>query len=112
MEKIVWDEIKQFYRDKFDIEPEIVDLFCDFSVLLLCVSGSSNKSISEFLDIDIDEVENVNQKYFGFGGWIKDLPINPIRLYKEGKVGDAGEFITMICERFIELEKVLNDNWI
>jgi hypothetical protein len=110
----LWDNVKGFYKEKFDIEPEIVELFCDFSVLLLCVSGSSNKSIANFLDMDIEEVRNINKKYIGFFGFDEDLPINPIRQYREDKLSywDRNYDLLRICGRFEELEKLLNDNWI
>jgi hypothetical protein len=111
----LWENVKGFYKEKFDIEPEIVDLFCDFSVLLLCVSGSSNKSISNFLDMDALDVENTLLKYYGFPGWLDDLEINPIRKFKEGTLTSDIQYyevLEMLCEKFSYLEELLNERWI
>ena len=108
----LWDNVKGFYKEKFDIEPEIVELFCDFSVLLLCASGSGNLSIANILDMDLDEVKLIIHSYLEFDGWEKDLEYNPLKLYKDNILFIYDKDVFQVCAKFLKLEKLLNDNWI
>ena len=73
-----WIVIKQFYLDNFNIPGDLVDLLADSNILTMCVSGSSNESISKLLDIDIESVKQIIKSVFEFDGWEKDLDINPL----------------------------------
>lgn len=107
----VWENVKRFYKEKFDIEPEIVDLYCDYSVLLMCATGASNQSIANFLGMERKEVAAIVNKYFDiFYGWGEDLSTNPLKMYRDGELIDYLEL--KVCEKFVELEKLLDEKWV
>ena len=104
-----WNQVKQFYKDKFDLEPNMVELATNFDILKMCATGASNKTIADFLEIDEELVSAVIDKYLEFSGWEFDLPTNPMKLYNAGEV----EFTAKnICEQFSVLERLLNEKWI
>jgi hypothetical protein len=75
----VWDEVKQYYYEKFGTAPELVDIAAVFDILRLCASGSSNDSIEAFFgESNLEELFDV---YLGFTGWVSDLPFSPLQLY-------------------------------
>ena len=88
----LWDYLKQFYKEKFGMEPGLVDIMADIDILRLCATGASTKSIVSFLNLEPEIVEDVLDKYFGFKGWINDLQINPLAIYKHP---DNGGFRTL-----------------
>jgi hypothetical protein len=78
-----WNAVRKFYMDNFNITPELVDLMASNDVLLMCVSGSSNSSISKILDIDEATVAEIIHTVFNFSGWGSDIELNPYNLYKD-----------------------------
>lgn len=82
MKESQWNEIKEFYKERFGINPEIVDLMASNDVLLMSVSGSSNKSISTLLDIDESYVKDILSTVLDFEGWDTDLSISPYLIYE------------------------------
>ena len=78
-----WQVVRQFYMESFGIAPELVDLMASNEILLMCVSGSSNKSISSILNIDIEAVSEILDSILSFKGWEKDLEYSPYSIYKE-----------------------------
>ena len=80
---VSWNDVKDFYKDKFGIDGWVVELYANLDILLLCASGASNESISKFTDIPEEEVRKVIRNTFGFEGWVEDLPLNPYKVYCE-----------------------------
>jgi hypothetical protein len=78
-----WNDVKQFYVNSFGISPELVDLLADNDILTLCVSGSSNATISTNLDIDVECVNEIILNILDFTGWKYDLDINPLNVYND-----------------------------
>lgn len=76
-----WQEIRDFYKDTFGIDEELVDYLSSIDILLMCASGSSNDVISETLDIDLSCVQRIVRSIYDFGGWEDDLPINPHKIH-------------------------------
>jgi hypothetical protein len=126
-----WDRVKQFYKDKFNIEPALVDIMSEIDVLKLCATGSSNKSISKFLDLDEEFVSETISKRLGLNGWVADLPFNPFRMYKSlGAPYDLESFRNIVIISYgyqsdleinkmynaagivVNLEKLLDEQWI
>lgn len=125
-----WNIVRQFYMDSFGIAPELVDLMASNEILLMCVSGSSNESISRILNIDEDDIEEIISLIFDFKGWEKDLNFNPYRIYREdpdyiafvGSIvdsrgtedGDIDTINTMFfnCQIYSEIEEKLDLNWV
>ena len=83
MDKDKWNEIKQFYVDSFGISPELVDLLADNDIITMCVSGSSNATISKNLDIEVESVNTVILTILDFTGWKYDMSINPLSIYND-----------------------------
>jgi hypothetical protein len=84
MEK-TWEIINKYYSVRFDIPPRVVDTIACEELLLLCVSGLSNKSIAYHLDMDVDYVEKAVSEFLLFEGWEYDLDINPFYVYNNHK---------------------------
>lgn len=87
-----WEFVASLLEDKFNIPRETIDLVASIDVLKMCVSGSSNKSISRFLDISEQSVEDTVQKYLGFPGWNNDLDLN---IYQVGKNLDKYRYMNL-----------------
>lgn len=106
----VWEEVKKFYKDKFNIEPDLVNLMSNLEILVLCVNGFSNSSISEFLGIDEQIVSSAIKEYFNFDGFLEDLEFSPLYRYRKGD--NLPENIKELCEIYTMLLKVLDERWI
>lgn len=138
MNNIHWEAVKEFYQKEFGIEDWVVEMYANMDILSLSVSGVSNEGIVNFLELPMKEVEKVLEDVFEFGGWNKDLPINPYRLWKlyDGKrnsvehfhdfVSDIGvelgkysgfesvkaEKLFYMCETYNDIEERINNEWV
>lgn len=126
----LWHQIKKFYREKFGIEPDLVNLMADFDIMRLCASGSSTVSIAEFLGANPDDVADLLDMRLGFFGWGKDLTFSPLRVYNKledknlesfrNKVVTAYGYIHndditkmySAAELISRLEQLLDEKWI
>jgi hypothetical protein len=52
-------------------------------ILTLFVTGASNETISKYLEIDIQWVDEAVLSVFETSGWEYDLPISPYKIFKE-----------------------------
>lgn len=77
-----WEEVKEFYLETFGIKAWAVEIMANIDILVLCASGSSNLSISNFTEVPLDEVTKVIEQTFKFQGWLIDLPVNPYGMYR------------------------------
>ena len=129
-DSIIWEQVKQFYKDRFGIEPQLVEIMSDFNILRMCASGTSNDSIAKMFNLDIEYVSYVIEKYFGFKGFPMDLSISPLAIYKEfdskdpqsfhAKLVSLGfndnfqetEFMRETAETVYKLEVILDEQWI
>jgi hypothetical protein len=115
-----WEYIKEFYKEHFGTDKWVVEMFANMDILLLCVSGASNTTISSFLNIPIDEIKLVIEEVFEFKGWEVDLDINPYKDYKENlsdftlMYGDSeiGSQLLSICETMSDIEERIDNEWI
>lgn len=130
-----WNVVRQFYMDSFGIAPELVDLMACNDVLLMCVSGSSNYSISRLLNIDDVAILEILSTVLNFNGWKEDLPFNPYACYVSlpSVVGNSlyssfrneviivfgphiieGDIDIMyrVCKIYSEIEAKLDRDWI
>ena len=125
-----WEQVKQFYKDKFDIEGSMVELATNFDILKMCAAGASNKSIAMFLEIDEELASAVIDKYLGFMGWREDLSFSPILYYKQLNSPPIDKFVEEMIIKFghmfnmdmkhlydaasitEQLERLLDDKWI
>lgn len=127
----VWGIVTKFYKEKFQIDSDVVTLLSELDILLLCVSGSSNSSIATFLELEPNEVSATIRKYFSFDGWEQDLCLNPIGCYRsldelsfDKFVLAVGEKCTgsynldmvskmySVCATYTRLEEVINEKWV
>ena len=76
-----WEDIKRFYVETFGVDAKLVDLVAMSDILILSVSGSSNDSISRFLNIDQEVVKEILDTVLDFDGWKEDLNLNPYSIY-------------------------------
>lgn len=125
MENIEWKTIQEFYKEHFGTEMWLIEMLANRDILLLCASGASNTSISNFLDIPVDEIELVIKEAFEFPGWNTDLPINPykefltygdfdrteLRSYAKLSGIDLQEIFN-ICLTMKDIEERLDNEWI
>lgn len=124
MKDKTWEEIRLFYLQRFDIDPELVDIVADMEILKLCVSGASNDHIADSLELSTVHVSDTIQRYFHFPGWRVDLDINPLSLYRKNS-----DYVQMsrsisnlspeeirichgVCSIYDELEALINEHWV
>lgn len=107
----LWTQILQFYKDKFNLEPDMVDLATNFDILKMCATGASNKTIADFLNIDEELVTNTIDKYLGFTGWEEDLKYNPYKIYT-GIAEEFSEFEFTLVNAVLVLERMLDEKWV
>ncbi len=110
-----WEEVKRFYKERFGIEPVLVELMSDINILRLCATGASNNAITEFLSLPLEDelfhpVSDVIDKYYGFRGWANNLDYSPLRLLESGELTD--ELQIRVCETYLALERLLDEKWI
>ena len=126
------EALRILYKEQYNIDEVMVELMSDRDILHLTASGTSNKSISTFLNIDADEIARVNKIFYGFDGWIVDLDINPMTVYSNmTKLGyfdyetfrneldllspyyeeDQIKLIFEVCSKFKTIEKLLEEEW-
>lgn len=110
MENNLWDNVKKFYKERFGIDAELVDIMSNRDVLLMFVSGYSTSTISTSLNIEESEINDVIYRYLGTVGWDKDLSISPIRMYRDGK--NLPDDMKEACRIYEMLEEALNEKWI
>lgn len=80
-----YDLIKKIYKDKLNIDEEIIDLLSEMDIMYYCATGTSNLAISNLLNIDIETVENILKNRFNFSGWKDTLDFNPLFVYNKSK---------------------------
>ena len=107
----VWEDIKEFYNNEFGISPELVDVMSSLEILVMCVSGYSNATISKTLSISEREVSSVIRNYLRFDGFSTDLKYSPIREYGTNRDSLEPE-IKNACDLYSILESLLDENWI
>lgn len=137
MENIEWQTVQEFYKEHFGTDLWLLEMMANRDILLLCASGSSNYTISTFLDVSTDEIELVIKEVFKFPGWELDLPMNPYSIFKsfvnenyEHKRTDIisafchelgkysgfesiqSEEIFRICEIMENIEERIDNEWI
>lgn len=129
-ESNLWDTVKSFYKEKFGITPELIEVASVFDLLKMCASGSNNKSIAKFLDETEMRVAEILDAYFGFMGWSRDLEFSPLKEYKELSSKNINEFRDKIVTKYgytdnvfirqmfnsseivEKLERLLNEQWV
>ena len=120
-----WDYIKEFYKEHFGIDNWVVEMMANRDILLLCASGASNKTISNFLDISEGEIELVIKEAFDFIGWEQDLSCNPYKIYQDHPEEFRDEvsrllevspldvaLVASICRSMQEIEERIYNEWI
>ena len=104
MNELRWNAVRQFYMESFGISPELVDLMASNEILLMCVSGSSNSSISRILNIDEESINEIISTIFDFDGWKEDLDFSPFHIYEQDSNRIA--FIGSIVDLFVGTAKI------
>ena len=104
MNELRWNAVRQFYMESFGISPDLVDLMASNEILLMCVSGSSNCSISRILNIDEESINEIISTIFDFDGWEEDLEFSPYHIYEQDESNIA--FIGSIVDLFIGTGRV------
>ena len=114
----MWEQIKQIYKEKYNVDPEIVELLAVMDILNAFVSGMSNKSIANCFDIDENYIDDVLIEYLNQIGWPYDLDKNPLRVYnlsmdeKDFEVkGNFGKMVYDAVKKYKEYERKLNDEY-
>jgi len=133
MENPIWEKVRTFYSDNFGLSENLVDLMASSDILLMCVSGSSNDSISRLLNVDEESVTEVVKQVLEFDGWAIDLPLNPYSIFtvlaNDGKVlfrpfrdeivlvfgtllsEDSIKTMFRICRIYDKIERKLERDW-
>lgn len=121
-----WKQITELYERLLNIPRHVIEYVAVYDYVLLSASGKSNKTISEIYDIDMDSLQVDLFEFLGYSGWKEDLDINPLFIYKS--VGGMIEKFVIacradskilypieielaysVCERFVEMEKSINE---
>ncbi len=120
--------IKAFYK-RLGNEDDLIELMFDYDILRNIAKGLSNETISRVLDLPIQDVEDVCKKYFEFSGFVKDLDITDAYMVylKSRGIFDLFSYnmtlisasITfseieqayVVCKRFNDLERRLDEKW-
>jgi ribosomal silencing factor RsfS len=102
-----WEVIQKVYEEKFGTPPKILDYIATQQILKLCCTGLSNKKIAEYLEIDIEDVENTLFEFLNFEGWENDLDINPLHIFE--KVKNLDNFIIFMVKSSMISEKIANN---
>lgn len=122
-EQNYWGQLKNFYKEKFGTNEELVELVANSTILLFCATGASNKTIGRFFDLEEKDVIFVVENNFGFPGWFSDLSINPYKIYLKVD-GNREKFYESlpspnmqkllydICESMNTIEKRIDNEWI
>jgi len=76
-----WKDILEFYKEKFGLKESYVNFVADQEILQACLSGLSNISIANAFHMHDEDASATIEAYFGFGGFSRDLDINPYMLY-------------------------------
>lgn len=102
-----WAIIKDFYMREFGIDGWVVEMYANLDILALCVSGASNETIVNFLDLPLAEVIKVLSDAYEFEGWVKDLPFNPIQIFSNysGTKSTVEHFVSFTSDVAVELGK-------
>lgn len=135
---IDWDITASILEEKLSIPRKILDYISVRDIILLCASGSSNSSISVFLQTDLDFVCETIQDIFMSDGWAIDLDVNPYQIlqtiksfgYIEGVDGcyipfkdeiravapyySEEEVVRMfiVADRYLKIEDELEKYWV
>lgn len=133
LNKSNWDDVKTFYKESFDIPGDLVDILSVSDIVLMCVSGASNESIAETLEVEEDFVCEVIKTVLDFDGWSRDLTVNPYGVFLTLRVGvdlnleefvrivgsrdtslTTGELETLysLCESYNKLENRIEKEWV
>lgn len=102
----MYESIKNLYKEHFNIDGDLVDLLADYEIMYYCVTGLSNKDISEILDIEEKAIKDVLINRFNFYGWRTNLDYNPIFIYNKVN-GNKVLFYTAIKAIFPEIPKFI-----
>jgi hypothetical protein len=130
MENKAWKAIVEFYRTTFGIQKRYVDIMPDIDIIKLAASGLSNTSIQTETGIDVDQIKNILITRCGFDGWMNDLCINPLFVYKTSKgdkrvfcsqvdvLSTRGPFVSFavdmmfkLCRTYTTMDKLLERKW-
>jgi hypothetical protein len=78
----LWSHIKKFHSKRTGIPEEIVEYIAVFEILRLCVTGISNTTISEMLELEEYYVKENLIEYLDYPGFSANLSFSPYRFYK------------------------------
>jgi hypothetical protein len=125
-----WELVKTFYKDRFGIAPDLVEIAMVFDILKMCASGSGTPQIAEFLEMKPEKVAEILDIHFGFTGWDSDQPFSPLKIYKGLDTKDLESFRNAVIMQFgyvdattikhlhtaaglvAKLERLLDEKWI
>jgi hypothetical protein len=126
----VWNEVKDYYREKFGISPDLVDIAAVYDILNMCASGSGTPQIANFLDMEPELISHILEIHFGFTGWSSDQPFSPLAYYKKLEEKTLENFRNSVITSFgytedsiiknmytaaglvLNLERLLDEKWI
>ena len=100
-----WLVIQNLYKERYGIEPHLVDYVAVNDILKLCASGLSNKHICKSLDQSPIYVAQVLFHFLGFNGWDSDLDLSPWNVYNRV----SGNKLAFEKE-ILDLTNLLNDD--
>jgi hypothetical protein len=72
-----WDTFIDLYCKLFSVDRYFVEILAVNDILILIVSGYSNKTVAKRLDMDEDYISEVARDFLGFSGLNEDMDINP-----------------------------------
>ena len=79
----LWEVIKLFYKQNFDIPGRVIDYIAVEPILIKSLSGYSNYRIAISIRDDIEYVNGIILSFLKFDGWNEDLDYNPLATYNK-----------------------------
>ena len=123
----LWEEILKIYKEKFNIEPEVVDMVACSEILRQSCEGLSNETIKILTEYEPDYIRDILKLYFHFEGFESDLDFSPIGTYDHVD-GDTYEFLLKvnllnkskistenlyeICKRYSQIRKEIENKYV
>jgi hypothetical protein len=100
-----WEVFTEYVYNRFGISKEILDYIAVNDILLCCVAGLGNNTISMKYKLSADYVSDVLKEFLDFDGWEHDLDVNTFFIYETS--GTLFESFKMMIEL---TTKLLTDN--
>lgn len=103
----VWEQLSLFYDKKFGISSEILEFMADRSIIQFFLYGLSNEDISNFTEIEVDDIKETIYNFCGLTGFESRRRFNYYDLFQKCDE-DFDEYCCLVYENNPDLGKIFN----